>query len=343
MDDHHPMDDLRARQPGRDELFLEDILNAPAELAAVVAAQRYVTARLRWVAADYRRRRLIGMGSSGFAARDAAARWRLDGLDAVAEIASASGLSKGGPETLAVVISASGRTPEAIEAAARHRAEGSKVVALTADSQSPLAATADAVIPLRSMSVETAGIASQTYRATVSALLLLDTRRTADDVTADAKRAPSALAALLDGYFAWQDAAADLLDTGREIHILADGFHSGLAEQAALMFREAPRIAAMPFDTGDWLHVGQYTLYPGDGVLLFAGSPSDDEAIATIHRRGGRVVVVGPARDGADLSVPIVDDSGDWAVGMMVASAVPELVAAELWTRAKGREKGDPR
>ena len=339
MDDLQGMDHLRPRQPGRDELFLEDILNAPAELAAVIAAQRYVTARLRWVAADYRRRRLIGMGSSGFAARDAAARWRLEGLDAVAEIASASGPSVGSPETLAVVISASGRTPEVLEAAARHRAEGSRVVALTADSKSPLAEACDVVIPLRSMSVETAGIASQTYRATVSGLLLLDTHRTADEATADASRAPAILAAILDTYFDWQDAAADLLDTGRELHVLADGFHAGLAEQAALMFREGPRIAATPFDTGDWLHVGQYTLYPGDGVLLFSGAPTDDEAIATIHGKGGRVVVVGPPREGADLTIPLTDNQDDWAVGMLIASAVPELIAAELWTRVKGHER----
>jgi len=336
------MDHLRPRQPGRDELFLEDILNAPAELTAVVSAQRFVTSRLRWDAAVYRRRRLIGMGSSAFAARDAAARWRLDGLDAVAEVASSSGLSAGGPETLAIMVSASGRTPEVLDAAARHRAEGSRVIVLTAERTSPLAALADAEIPLRAMSVETAGIASQTYRATVSALLLLDSS-TAEAAIDGASRAPKALAAFIDGYFEWQDAAADLLDTGRELHILADGFHAGLAEQAALMFREAPRIAAMPFDTGDWLHVGQYTFYPGDGVLLFAGSPQDEEAIATIGRRGGRVVVVGPTRTGADLVIPITDDPDDWAVGSLVASTAAELIAAELWTRAIAIEKGETR
>lgn len=337
------MDELsafRPRQPGRDELFLEDILNAPAELAAVVTAQRYVTARLRWSAASFRRRRLIGMGSSQFAARDAAARWRLFGLDAVAEIASASGLSAGGEDTLAILISASGRTPEVLEAAERHKAEGSQLIAMTANSKSPLAQAVETVIPLRAMSDETAGIASQTYRATVSGLLLLDTQRVADEAAAAASRAPNQLAALLDRADEWQVRAADILDTGREVHVLADGLHVGLAEQAALMFREAPRIAAMPFDTGDWLHVGLYTLYPGDAVLLFSGSPADDEAVATIHRRGGRVVVVGPERDGADLVIPVAVDPDDWAVGILTASGVAEMVAAEIWSRASATERG---
>ncbi len=331
------MDELRARVPHRDELFLEDTLNGPAELTAVVAAQQAVTARIPAETLALPRRRLIGMGSSGFAARDAAARWRMHGLDAVAEVASASGPTPGGTDTLAIVISASGSTSEVLDAARRHRQQGSRVIVLTANSRGPLASLGDGVIPLRAMSEETAGIASQTYRATVAALLLLEPPPTADAAASGLHRAPRELAAFLDGYAAWIDGAADLLDTGRELHILADGLHAGLAEQAALMFREAPRIAATPFDTGDWLHVGQYTLFPGDAVLMFAGSPADGAAIETIHRRGGRVVLAGPARDGADACIPVAGDPGDWAVGILIASAVAELLAAELWTRATGR------
>ena len=187
-----------------------------------------------------------------------------------------------------------------------------------------------------------AGIASQTYRATVSGLLLLDAGRAPADGPPGSRGRPTPSPRSSTVARAGCDAAADLLDTGREIHVLADALHSGLAEQAALMFREAPRIAAMPFDTGDWLHVGQYTLFPGDGVLLFAGSPADDEAIATIRRRGGRVVLAGSAHDGAHLVVPVSPDPGDWVVGMLVASAVAELVAAEIWRRVTGIDKGMP-
>lgn len=332
------MDELRPRVPPRDELFLEDILNAPAELTAVIAAQRTAIARIPPDVLALPRRRLLGMGSSGFAARDAAARWRMRGLDAVAETASSSGLTPGGPDTLAIAISASGRTPEVIAAARRHCEQGSRVVVLTGEPGSELARTGEFEIPLRAMSHETSGIASQSCRATASALLLLDDGPGAAPSASGIDRAPDALANLVDDYGTWVDQAAAILGTGREIHVLADGLHAGLAEQAALMFREAPRIAAMPFDTGDWLHVGQYTLFPGDAVLLFGGSPADEEAIATIHRRGGRVVGVGPAPD-ADLTIPLSPDHGDWVVGVLVASAVAELLAAELWSRANGREK----
>ena len=86
---------------------------------------------------------------------------------------------------------------------------------------------------------------------------------------------------------AWLTRAGDALATGRPIHVLGDGLRLGAVEQAALMLREAPRIEAFAWDTGDWLHVGLYTLFPGDAVLLFSGSPADDEAIRGGAREGG--------------------------------------------------------
>ena len=77
-----------------------------------------------------------------------------------------------------------------------------------------------------------------------------------------------------------------MLATGRPVHVLGDGLRLGAVEQAALMLREAPRIEAFAWDTGDWLHVGLYTLFPGDAVLLFSGSPADDEAISDGAREG---------------------------------------------------------
>jgi glutamine---fructose-6-phosphate transaminase (isomerizing) len=351
--------------------LLDDVLAGPAELEAVIAAQRAAFPAVPREVLERPRRRLVGMGSSGFAARDAAARWRWQGHDAAAETASAWGSSRGGPGTLAIAISSSGSTPEVVAAARRHRDDGSYVVALTSRPGSALSAIADAVLPLRAARDETAGIATLTHRATVAALVRFDSpgsdgpggRETAGSAAAAILDAgPRALAALVDGRDAWLDAAATAIDTGREVHVLGDGFATGMLEQAALMLREAPRISALPFDTGDWLHVGLYTLLPGDAVLLFAGSPCDDLAIDTIHARGARAVIVGPPPtdasaavlpagadvavplsgtdaafplSGTDAAVPLAGTSPDaWITRTLVGSAVPELLAAELWRRA---------
>ena len=318
--------------------LLDDIEAAPDELAAVVQAQAVAIREIPLGALARPAWRFTGMGSSRFAALDAAARLRASGRDAHAELASASGGSAGGRDTLVVAISASGRTAQAVAAAERHRGS-SFVVGLTARGDSALAGAADAVVPLAATVAETSGIATMTYRATVAALAAL-----VDDGDAEALRrrlgtAPDALRALRGGGSAWAHRAADVLDGGRPVHVLGDGLRAGLVEQAALMLREAPRLAATAWDTGDWLHVGVYTLVPGDPVLLYAGSPADDEAVGVIRARGGRIVAVGGDVPEAEVNVPLPESAlDDPVVRALVEPAVAELLAAELWSRTTAQE-----
>ncbi len=319
----------------RSDALLEDILAGPAELAAVLQAQGRVLPDLPLGALARPTWRLVGMGSSRFAAMDAAARLRAAGRDAHAEYASASGASPGGQDTTVVAISASGRTPEVLMRAEHHHGS-SFVLGLTARGDSPLAASADAVLPLAATYLETAGIATLTYRATVAALAAL--AGLTGDLDPDAVRrsltaSGPALKELLDGRDTWLGDATAVLDGGRPIHVLGDGLRMGACEQAALVLREAPRIAASAFETGDWLHVGLYSLFPGDPVLLLAGSPFDEEVIATVHARGGRVVMVAPERGSADVNVTLPAPARDAVVRAIVEPAVADLLAAGLWCR----------
>ena len=319
----------------------DDILAAPDELALAIDLHKRGIAALPVGLLDRPRWVLIGMGSSGFAARDAAAALRSVGHDAIAEVASASGGTPPGADTLAIVISNSGRTTETVAAAARHH-HRSGVIAITGEPSSALAAEADAVLPLVGERAEASGIATLSSRSTVAALGLLAGEAGPSLAGNGIASAIPSLETLLDDRAAWLTRAADALATGRPIHVLGDGLRLGAVEQAALMLREAPRIEAIAWDTGDWLHVGLYTMFPGDAVLLFSGSPADDEAISTAHARGSAVVVVGDDRDGSDLHVPLpVTVTEDAAIRSLVESAVPELLAAELWARADATMSGE--
>jgi fructoselysine-6-P-deglycase FrlB-like protein len=234
-----------------------------------------------------------------------------------------------------IAISNSGRTHEVVAAAKRH-AGISHVVALTGRADSPLAAVADAVLPLVGRRAEAGGIATLSYRSTVVALQLLVGAAVPALSAGGIAAAVPALEALLRDRSDWLAAAADLLDTGRAVHVLGDGARAGNAEQAALMLREGPRIEALAYDTGDWLHVGLYTLFPGDPVLLFTGSAADGEAIATVHARGGAVIAVGEAVPDADLHVPLPEVAlTDPAIRALIESTVADLLAAELWRRTE--------
>jgi fructoselysine-6-P-deglycase FrlB-like protein len=263
-----------------------------------------------------------GLGSSRFAAGVVAAQLRATGVDAWVDIATAgaAGTSGGGtassPDLVLVAISASGRTREVLDAAARHRGT-SLVVAVTNDPASPLAATADVVVELHA-GEETGGIACRTFRATSAALALLTgAAGTTDDLRPVIDRLARGVATPLP-----RD-VADLLDLAPSIDVLAAPVLLGVAEQAALMLREAPRLPAHAFETGEWLHTGVYLALPGHRAVLFPGSPSDAELMHTVRRRGGEVVVIEPDEpDGHPVRRAIID------------SLAAERLAVELWRRA---------
>ena len=261
-----------------------------------------------------------GLGSSRYAALIAASALRARGRTAWVELASTSTPTTPAPDLAFVAISASGRTPEVVAAAERHRGT-SLVIAVTNDPASGLAATADLVVPLAA-GEEVSGIACRTFRATVAALALLTGLATTELL----RPSIEALAGRIATRGTWLPPIVDALDRAPSIDVLADAALLGLAEQAALMLREGPRLSARASDTADWLHTGVYLAFPGHRSLLYPGSAADGEVVATIERRGGIVVRA-------------VRESGTILERVLVESVVAELVAADLWRRATAIDK----
>ncbi len=129
--------------------LLEDVLATPAVLDALAAACAAPDGPLAALPGpgEVERVLLVGMGSSRYAARDAAVALRHAGLDAHAELASTGRPQPPAPGTLAVLVSAGGTSAETLAAARRHRGR-SRTLALTNDADSPLAREADAVVAL---------------------------------------------------------------------------------------------------------------------------------------------------------------------------------------------------
>lgn len=290
--------------------FRADIAASPEALARLLAAPPPPP-----IPAD-RRICLTGLGSSRYAADIVAGQLRASGRSAWSELASGSGRTTPADDLTLVAISASGGTPEVVEAARRHRGR-SRVIAVTNRPESALAAEADEVVALWAGD-EAAGIAGRTFRATLAVLALLGgvPHDTLEDL-------PTALATRLPTTVAWAAGAADVLDRAAAIDVLADAALGGLAEQAALMLREGPRLPAHAGETADWLHVGVYLAWPGHAILRFPGSASDPALEAVVAARGVRLVDV-PA-DGGMPREPIA--------AAIATSIDAELLAAELWSR----------
>jgi glucosamine--fructose-6-phosphate aminotransferase (isomerizing) len=317
--------------------FLRDILAAPERLAACLDAYDAPSGLDALVGP--RRVVMTGMGSSRFAALPAAALLRSRGLDAVAELSSTGLPTLPARDLVAVGISASGSTPETVEALARHRGT-SRTVAVTNAPDGALAAVADLVLPLHA-GVEEGGVACLTFQATLAVLQLLAARLTGGSPAATALRpAVDAAAALRASRREWLDEVADRVEAAPATYAIAPAERLSSALQSALMLREGPRLAADATETGDWLHVDVYlSKRPGYTALLFPGSRFDDGVLAYARERGSTIVAVGKALDGAAQHVPL-ERADDPLVALLVETGVAELMAAELWRR--GVEAGDP-
>ena len=320
----------------RHDGFLRDVLAAPARLDACL--QAYAGGSPLDELGASRQVVFLGMGSSRFAALPAAALLRSRGINAVAELASTALPTKPADGALAVGISASGSTPETVEALGRH-AGVSRTVAVTNHPDSPLAELADAVLPLHA-GVEEGGVACLTFQATLAVLQLLAGRVSGlGPHPGDLRPAVDAAAALRDSRGTWLEELAERIAAATTTYWVAPAERSSSALQSALMLREGPRLAADATETGDWLHVDVYlSKRPGYTALLYPGSRFDEDVMAYARGRGATIVVVGRDVAGAAQLVPLQDADRPF-VPLLVETGVAELVAAELWRR--GVESGD--
>jgi len=135
--------------------------------------------------------------------------------------------------------------------------------------------------------------------------------------------AVSALERLLAGRAEWLPSAADLLDGAESIGVLGPAATHGVAEQAALLLREGPRLRASAHEGTDWAHTAIYTALPGYRAILLPGIDDDKTLEGVITGRGGAVrrtpPITGPAR--------------------LVLPAYGDLLAVELWSRAVAQRK----
>jgi len=305
----------------RPELLRADAVETPTALRNVVDAHAGVPP----LALEARRVLFVGMGSSRYAALNAAAYLRSLGRDAHAEHASTGAPQPPDPGLLVVAISAGGGSAETIAAARRHRGT-STVIGVTNRLDGALAAEVDTCLDVHA-GEERSGVACRSYTNTLALLLLL--------CGVDAGRvraAADASAAVLDAVPDWLGATADQLG-GPAIHVLAPAERTGSAEQSALMLREVPRVRADACETGDWSHVDVYlSKLPGLGLVLLRGSAWEDEAMRWATSRNSPVVTVGGALPGAALDIAIPDGE-DPVVRMLAEVRVCEVLAAELYAR----------
>jgi glutamine---fructose-6-phosphate transaminase (isomerizing) len=193
-------------------------------------------------------------------------------------------------DQLFLSISQSGRSDDLVESARMAKAAGAVTAAMVNDTESPLAAVSDIVLPIGA-GPEFSVAATKTFVASLAALLRLTAAWTDDDAfTAPLERLPQRLTAASD--LDW-NAALAVLSQATSLLTLGRGPTLAIAREAALKFKETCDLPAEPFSSAEFMH-GPVSLvdhhYP---VLIFmptdAAAKGLRELAADLRRKGASV------------------------------------------------------
>ena len=199
-----------------------------------------------------------------------------------------------------VALSQSGASPDLLASATAAKEAGALVIALVNVEDSPLAELADEVIPLRA-GPETSVAATKSYIATLTALTQLVAAWTQSDALKQAlKELPGQLREAWE--LDWQ-AAVDALEGATNFFVIGRGLGFGIAQEAALKFKETAGLHAEAYSAAEVRHGPMAIVNRGFPVLLFTQDDGTragvDAVVADFTARGAVVLVAGKAYDNA--------------------------------------------
>src|SRR6476619_6602562 len=206
--------------------------------------------------------------------------------------------------TLCLVISQSGRSPDLLAAAGAARDSGAIVVALVNDPDSPLAEIASIVLP-QGAGPEKSAAATKSFITSLSAIAQMVALWSGDEAMQSAlTQLPAALAQ------AWEEdwsPCREMLRTADHLYTVGRGPHLAIAQEAAHKLKETCMIHAEPFSSAEVLHGPNELAGDGFPVLLFrsedAGDASVQDAARRLAAQGASVMTAGGGELGS-LPVP---------------------------------------
>jgi glucosamine--fructose-6-phosphate aminotransferase (isomerizing) len=197
-----------------------------------------------------------------------------------------------------LAISQSGASPDLLASATAAREAGALVIALVNVADSPLAELADEVVLLRA-GPETSVAATKSYIATLSAVTQLVAAWTRSEELAEAlEKLPGQLreAWRLD----WQP-AVEVLTSASNFFVIGRGAGLGIAQEAALKFKETSGLHAEAYSAAEVRHGPMAIVNRDFPVLIFTQDDGTragvDAVVEDFTARGATVLVAGKAYD----------------------------------------------
>lgn len=209
-------------------------------------------------------------------------------------------------DSVCLLISQSGASPDLLAMAEAARKGGSLVIAMVNVADSPLAGLADEVLELHA-GAETSVAATKSFIASLAAIVQLVAAWKGDgELEAAIEEAPAGLQSSWE--LDWSDALAPM-SSSRDLYVLGRGVGLGVAYEAALKLKEVCGVHAEGFSSAEVLHGPVTIAQPDFPVLVLA---QDDQAMPGISQlvddlagREVRLITAGVQHPAA-LNLPFV-------------------------------------
>ncbi len=287
---------------------------APAAVTRLLAANRTICQRLaaRFAGAPPRLVATCARGSSDHAATYGKylieTSLGIPVMSAAPSIGSVYGRRMALESSLFVIISQSGQSPDLVANARWAKQNGALVIALLNVVDSPVGDAADEVLPLHA-GPETSVAATKSYITALSAIAQLTSHLSGDK---QLQEALGPLAAQLEqaAGLDWDQAVAPLAGA-HDILVVGRGLGFGIAQEAALKFKETASIHAEAFSAAELMHGPLALVREGYPVLAFSQADETREALRQLVetlRGKGAMAFTAEAGAPAPLRLPVVPD-----------------------------------
>jgi glucosamine--fructose-6-phosphate aminotransferase (isomerizing) len=249
---------------------------------------------------------------------------------------------------LVVGISQSGQSPDIVSVLAEGHRQGCLTLAITNESQSPLARTADLILDIHA-GAEKAVAATKTYTSELLAIAMLSAALSEDNVRwKELGKVPGWINKVLK-----QDAPiarmAERYRYMRQCVVLGRGFNYSTAFEWALKLKELSYVIAEPYSSADFRH-GPIAMIEG-GFPVMAVAPNGKvfdtmlEMLGKLlHDQFAELVVISDEKRALSLAqspILLPADIPEWLTP--IVSIVPAQLFAGHLTRAKGFDPEKPR
>jgi glucosamine--fructose-6-phosphate aminotransferase (isomerizing) len=249
-------------------------------------------------------------------------------------------------EALVIGISQSGQSPDIVSVLAEGKRQGCPTLAITNEPESPLAQTADFLIPLHA-GEEKAVAATKTYTSSLATLALLScSLHPGDDRMEYLKKVPEVMQVALS-HLGGLMHRAERYRYMEHCAVIGRGFNYATAFEIALKVKELTRIVAEPYSSADFRHGPIATVSQGFPLILVApsGAVSHDmlELISNLKGLKAELIVISddrPAFSGVNFYLPIPSGLPEWLSPLI--SVLPGQLFALNLAEARGLNPDQP-